>query len=149
MSTFQTDFCHLKMLAYPWPLLYSIPHVTVFKWGTVWHSASRGIRTTKSISWKLPKSLLLLSKVESLNLQVVAFLMPLEIKRHTVPHLKTLPRIIERKGGHGRGSTLKQRHTVMKSTILLQKWPEWRFHVTVAVSIKNDLKNNGQVIHLT
>ena len=33
---------------------------------------------------------LLLSKVESPNLQVVAVLMPLEIKRHTVPHLKAL-----------------------------------------------------------
>ena len=34
--------------------------------------------------------MLLLSKVESPNLQVVAVLMPLEIKLHTVPHLKGL-----------------------------------------------------------
>ena len=39
---------------------------------------------------KFPKSLLLLSKVESPNLQVVAVLMPLEIKCHAVPHLKGL-----------------------------------------------------------
>ena len=32
----------------------------------------------------------LLSKVESLNLQPVAVLMPLEMKHHTVPHLKGL-----------------------------------------------------------
>ena len=31
--------------------------------------------------------------------------MPLEIKRHTVPHLKALIRSIERRGGHGCGST--------------------------------------------
>ena len=31
-----------------------------------------------------------LSKVESPNLQVVAVLMPLDIKHHTVPHLKGL-----------------------------------------------------------
>ena len=36
---------------------------------------------------------------------------------HTVPHLKALTHGIERRGGHGRGSTFKQRYTVMKSTI--------------------------------
>ena len=60
-------------------------------------------------------------------------LMPLEVKRHTVPHLKALTRSIEYRGGHGYGSTFKQRYTVMKSTILLHKWPKRRFHVTVAV----------------
>ena len=84
MSTFQTDFCPLKMLACPCPPLYSITLVRAFKWGTVWHSTSRGIRTTRILS------LLLLSKVESLNLQVVAVLMPIVIKHHTVPHLKSL-----------------------------------------------------------
>ena len=59
--------------------------------------------------------------MESLNLQVVAVLMPLEIKHHTVPHLKALTRSIERRGGLGPGSTFKQRYTVMKSTILLHK----------------------------
>ena len=44
--------------------------------------------------------------MESLNLQVVAVLMPLEIKRHTVPHLKALTGSIEHRSGHGRGSTL-------------------------------------------
>ena len=71
--------------------------------------------------------------MESLNLQVVAVLMPLEIKRHTVPHLKALTHSIEHIGGHWHGSTFKQRHTVMKSTTLLHKWPKRRFHVTVAV----------------
>ena len=63
----------------------------------------------------------------------MAVLMPLEIKHHTVPHLKALTRSIERRGGHGRDSTFKQCYTVMKSTILLHKWPKRRFHVMVAV----------------
>ena len=65
----------------------------------------------------------------------MAVLMPLEIKRHTVPHLKALTHSIELRGGNGRGSTFKQRHTVMKSTILLHKWPKRWFHVTVAVNL--------------
>ena len=73
--------------------------------------------------------------MESLNLQVVAVLMPLEIKHHTVPHLKALTRSIECRSGHGHGSTFKQRYTVMKSTILLHKLPKQRFHVTVAHSV--------------
>ena len=44
---------------------------------------------------KFKNRLLLLSKVESLNLKVVAVLMPFEIKRHTVPHLKALTRSID------------------------------------------------------
>ena len=39
---------------------------------------------------KLPKKMPLLCKMKSLNLQVVAVLMPLEIKRYTIPHLKLL-----------------------------------------------------------
>ena len=74
--------------------------------------------------------------MESLTLKVVAVLMPLEIKRHTVPHLKALTRSIEHRGGHGRSSTFKHCYTVMKSTILLHKWPKRRFHVTVAVDMK-------------
>ena len=45
--------------------------------------------------------------MEGLDLQVVAGLMPLEIKRHTVLHLKALTRSIECRSGreHGPGST--------------------------------------------
>ena len=75
----------------------------------------------------------MLSKVESLNLQVLVVLIPLEIKHLTIPHLKALIRSIEHRGGHGHGSTFKQRYTVMKSTILLHKWSKRRFHVMVAV----------------
>ena len=71
--------------------------------------------------------------MESLNLQALAVLIPLEIKRHTVPHLKAVTGSIECRGGHGHGSTFKQCYTVMKSTILLYKWPKRWFHVTVAV----------------
>ena len=60
-------------------------------------------------------------------------MIPLEVKRHTVPHLKALTHSIERRGGHWRDSTFKQRYTVMKSTILLHVRPKRRFHVTVAV----------------
>ena len=94
---------------------------------------SKSIKNTKSLSFKIPKSLLLLSKVESLNLKVVAVLMPLEIKRHTVPHLKALTRSIDHWGRHGHSSTFKLHYTVLKSTILLHKSAKWRFHVTVAV----------------
>ena len=59
--------------------------------------------------------------------------MPLEIKRHTVPHLKALTHSIERRSGHGHGSTFKQLYTVLKSTVLLHKRAKRRFHVTVAV----------------
>ena len=87
---FKLIFCPLKMLACPWPLQCSIPHVRAFRWGTLWHLTSWSIKINKSLSLKITKSLLLLSKVESLNLQVVAVLMPLVIKHHTVPHLKGL-----------------------------------------------------------
>ena len=84
---------------------------------------------------KLHKRLLLLSKTESLDLQVVAVLMSLEIKGHTIPHLKALTRSIEHLGVQGRGSTFKQCYTVLKSTILLHKKAKQRFHVTVAVYV--------------
>ena len=131
---FKMIFCHLKMLACPWPLQSSIPHVRAFRWGTLWHFTSGSIKTTKSLSLKIPKSLLLSNKVESLNLKVVAVLMPLEIKRHTVPHLKALTRSIDHWGRHGHSSTFKLHYTVLKSTILLHKSAKRRFHVTVAVS---------------
>ena len=64
--------------------------------------------------------------------------MSLEIKRHIVPHLKALTCNIKDIGGHGHGSTFKQRYTFMKSTIFLHKWPKRRSHVTVAVySVKD------------
>ena len=44
--------------------------------------------------------------MESLNFQVVVVLMSLEIKYHTIPHLKALTRSIEHAGGQGRGSAL-------------------------------------------
>ena len=50
----------------------------------------KGHQNCQNSNLKMLKSLLLLSKVESPNLQVVAVLIPLEIKCHTVPHLKGL-----------------------------------------------------------
>ena len=44
--------------------------------------------------------------MESLNLQVVAVLIPLEIKRHAIPHLKALTCSIEHASGQRYGSTL-------------------------------------------
>ena len=63
----------------------------------------------------------------------MAILMPLEIKRHTVPHLKALTRSIEQTNGHGSDSNLMQRYTVLKRFILLNKWAKRRFYVMVAV----------------
>ena len=77
--------------------------------------------------------MLLLSKVEGLNLQVVAVLMPLEIEHHTIPHLKALTCIIEDASEQGRCSTFKQCYTVLKRSILLNKWTKRRFLVTVAI----------------
>ena len=54
--------------------------------------------------------------MEGLNLQVVAVLMPLEIKRHTVPHLKALTRGIEHRGGHGRANIFRGQKISLKST---------------------------------
>ena len=82
--------------------------------------------------------------MESLNLQVLAVLIPLEIKHYTIPHLKALIRSIERRGGYGRGSTFKQCYTVMNSTILLHKWPKRRSHVMVAVYVSTVRRNEKQ-----
>ena len=54
--------------------------------------------------------------MESLNLHVVAVLMPSEIKRHKVPHLKALTSSVERKSGRGHGSTFSN-SAVVKSAI--------------------------------
>ena len=59
--------------------------------------------------------------MESLKIQVVAVLMPLEIEHHTIPSLKALTHSIDNARGQGRGSTFKQRHTILKSIILLHK----------------------------
>ena len=67
--------------------------------------------------------------MESLNFQVVAVLMPLEIKHHAMPHLKSLT------NGQGSGSTFKQRYTVLKRLFLLNKWAKRRFQSMVAVDI--------------
>ena len=74
------------MLACPCPRLFSIPCVKLSN-EVLYDILPQGASELSEFS---VKSLLLLSKVESLNLQVVAVLMPLEIKRHTVPHLKGL-----------------------------------------------------------
>ena len=57
-------------------------------------------------------------------------IMPLEIKGFTIPHSTALTHSIEHTRRHGAGSTFKQRYTVLKSTILLHKWPKRRFHFT-------------------
>ena len=74
--------------------------------------------------------------MKSLDLQVVAVLMPLDILRHTIPHLKALTGCIEHASGQGRGSTFKQHYTVLKSTILHHKRAKRWFHVTIAVHLK-------------
>ena len=54
--------------------------------------------------------------MESLNLQPVAVLMPFEMKRHTLPHLKALTRGIEHRGGHGRANIFRGQKISLKST---------------------------------
>ena len=96
----------------------------------------KGHQNYQKSKLKIPKSLHSLSKVESLNLQVVAVLMPLEIKCHTLPHLKALAFNIECRSGHGQCITFKQHYT-LEGTILLHKWPKQRFHVTIVVYQKS------------
>ena len=48
--------------------------------------------------------MLLLSEMESLNLQVVAVLMPLEIQIYAIPHLKAFTHSIEYVSMQGSGS---------------------------------------------
>ena len=66
---------------------------------------SQGASELPEVQVKNSQKICLSSKVESLNLQFVAVLMPLEIKRHKVPHLKALTRSIQGRIGHGYGST--------------------------------------------
>ena len=56
--------------------------------------------------------------------------MPLEIKRHTVPHLKALTRSIEHRSGYGHGS-VKLLWKVL--FCFIHKCPKRRFHETVVV----------------
>ena len=72
--------------------------------------------------------------MESINVQVVAVLIPTEIKPHKIPHLKALTSIMQHGSGQERGSAFKQRYTILKSTILLHKKVKRWFHVMVAVS---------------
>ena len=89
-SLFKTSWPMLEVPPQQSPQVSYLLYLRTFKWGTVWHSTSRGIRTARILIQKFQKSLLLLSEVESLNLQVVAVLMLFEIKPHTVPHLKVI-----------------------------------------------------------
>ena len=45
-----------------------------------------------------------------------ALLMPLEVKCHTVPHLKALTRGIEPRGGHGKANNFRCKKISLKST---------------------------------
>ena len=60
--------------------------------------------------------------MESLDFRVVAVLMFFEIKHHSVPHLKSFTRSIDHSSANGHGSIFKQRYTVLKRFILLNKW---------------------------
>ena len=51
--------------------------------------------------------------MESINVQVTAVLIPIEIKPHEIPHWKALTRIIKHASGQGRGCTFKQRYTIL------------------------------------
>ena len=79
--------CHVKVLPRPCSLACLIPELSN---EVLYDILPRGASDYKTSNLKLPKSMFLLSKMESLNLQVGAVLMPLEIKGHTIPHLKDL-----------------------------------------------------------
>ena len=54
--------------------------------------------------------------MERLNLEVMAVLMPLEIKHHTVLHLKALTRGIEHRSGYGQANIFRWQKISLKST---------------------------------
>ena len=50
----------------------------------------KGHQNCQGSKLKVPNKSVLLSKVVTLNIQLAVVLMPLEIKHHTLPHLKGL-----------------------------------------------------------
>ena len=71
--------------------------------------------------------------MERLNLQVVAVLKPLEIKPHTVPHLKGLNSGLEPLTKCEHGSTFTLHHTTLKSAHFPYKQAEQQFHMNIAL----------------
>ena len=67
-------------------------------------------------------------KKENLYFQVL----PLDVKGHSVPHLKALTSGIENFAGHRRSSTFKYHHTILNSTLFAFKQAKEWFHVNVA-----------------
>ena len=61
--------------------------------------------------------------------------MLLQIKQHTIPHLKALRHSIEHTNEQGRGSTFKQCYTVSKRSIFLKKRAKRWFYMTEAVCL--------------
>ena len=84
----------LKVLPLPCPPLHSILHVRAFKWVTVWHFISKGIKTTASyfkVTTLLNKNRLFWNFL----LCLLVILMLLSIKHHIVPHLKGLNSVLK------------------------------------------------------
>ena len=73
--------------------------------------------------------------MESLNLQVVAVLMPLEIKLHMIHYLKALTHSIEYASGQGFGSTFMYVPKLLSAKVLifLQTKAKERKHLHGAV----------------
>ena len=95
MSTFQTNFLPPKNAGSP---MTTSVFNTTFKNFQIRHCMTlylKGHKNYQKSKFKNCKKSVFISKVESLNLEVVAVFIPLEIKWHTVPQLKALIHSIE------------------------------------------------------
>ena len=139
---FKVVWCSIKMLLCPCILEGSRPLVRSFKWHTAWSFTYRRIRITRSQIKKFQKSMIILSKVVTLNLWFVVVLMPLEIKHHKVPHLKDLNIGLYPKLGMGVAANLHLITPLWKGPISLYKQAKQQVHMNVAVGyLKCELKS--------
>ena len=94
----------------------SSQQLRALKRGTVWSFTSKGIKFTRCQSQKFQKSTFLLSKFGKPKVWLFVFLMPLEIKLHTVPHFKALNSGKDLSSQLFCGGTFDIQQTLLKST---------------------------------
>ena len=86
MSLFKTSWQMLEVLLQLSPLVWYLPYLRAFQWGTLWPYASRVIKNWISQIWKVKNYLLDLN----FQLWLVVSLKLLEVQGHTVPFWKAL-----------------------------------------------------------
>ena len=87
---FKWVFCNLKVPTCPWPQNTSEPLSKTFKQGPFWWFISRGIRNTRIQSQKFKRKPISSKRFGKPKAWILVFLRPLEIKPHTLLHLKAI-----------------------------------------------------------